>query len=63
MPKYPRRAKSKIKYHGREGRPVIHKSGTGKRYIMVRKRGGGTKRLYEGSAYRQNGRVRRLTLK
>jgi len=30
----------------REGYPVIHLSKTGREYIMVRKKGGGTKRLY-----------------
>ena len=41
-----KRSKKKMTYHGRTGRPVIHKTKTKKRYIMVRKKGGGTKRLY-----------------
>ncbi len=50
---YPRRSSRLIRYHGREGYPLIHRDErTGRFYIMVRKRGGGTKRLYEGSTYR-----------
>ncbi len=49
--KYPRRSKRFIKYHGRKGKPVIHKSKTGKTYIMVRAKGGGTKRLYKYQKY------------
>lgn len=41
----PRRSKKKLTYHGREGYPIIHYE-NGKAYIMVRKKGGGTKRLY-----------------
>lgn len=41
-----RRSKRKLTYHGRSGHPVIHETKKGKDYIMVRKRGGGTKRLY-----------------
>ena len=43
---YPHRSKHKFSYHMREGYPVIHLSKTGREYIMVRKKGGGTKRLY-----------------
>ena len=42
----PYRSKKTMTYHGRKGKPVIHTSTTGKKYIMVRKKGGGTKRLY-----------------
>lgn len=48
---YPRRAKSAITYHGRRGRPLIHVTKSDKEYIMVRAKGGGTKRLYAGSRY------------
>jgi len=40
------RSKTKMTYHGRSGYPVIHHSKTDRKYIMTRKRGGGTKRLY-----------------
>jgi len=40
------RSKTKMTFHGREGKPVIHHSQTGRKYIMTRKHGGGTKRLY-----------------
>ena len=43
--KYPRRGK-KITYHGRTGRPLLHKAKDGRIYIMVRKKGGGTRRRY-----------------
>jgi len=33
-------------YHGRGGYPVIHKTDKDRKYIMVRERGGGVKRLY-----------------
>ena len=54
------RTKNLIKYHRREGYPIIHSTKTPalvtygkepKRYITVRKTGGGVKRLYEGSKY------------
>ena len=45
------RTKHSITYHSRIGHPVIHTARTGRRYIMVRRSGGGTKRLYEGSRY------------
>lgn len=57
-----KRAKKIITYHGRKGRPVIHTSKTGKKYIMVRKKGGGVKRLYEGSKYTTNGKTKKLCL-
>ena len=47
------RTKNIIRYHGRSGRPKIHANKAGKRYIMVRKVGGGVKRLYEGSKYKE----------
>lgn len=40
-----KRSKLKLTYHGRSGHPVLHHSET-RTYIMVRKRGGGVKRLY-----------------
>ena len=52
----------KITYHGRSGRPIIHRTKNGKRYIMVRRKGGGTKRLYEGSKYRTNEQKKTLRL-
>ena len=58
-----KRTKKKITYHGRSGYPVIHTTKTGRRYIMVRAKGGGAKRLYEGSLYTENGnKVKRLSL-
>jgi hypothetical protein len=48
---YPRRSKLALTYHSRTGKPLIHMTDTNKRYIMVRAKGGGTKRLYEGSQY------------
>ena len=54
------RTKKKITYHGRSGYPTIHKTKTGKKYIMVRKKGGGVKRLYRGAKYKENGKVKRL---
>lgn len=60
---YPRRAKKAIVYHSRTGKPIIHQASNGGLYIMVRKRGGGVKRLFEGSLYTENGRVVRLNLK
>jgi len=40
------RSKKKMTYHGRTGYPLIHATRGGRLFIMVRKRGGGTKRLY-----------------
>lgn len=45
--KYPKRSKKVMEYHGRKGKPIIHKAETsGRKYIMVRKSPHGTKRLY-----------------
>jgi len=60
---YPRRSEKTITYHGRSGRPIIHQADSGRLYIMVRKKGGGVKRLYEGSRYRENGTTKVLSLK
>lgn len=57
-----RRTKKTISYHGRVGHPEIHHSKSGKKYIMVRAVGGGTKRLYEGSKYMSHGKIKRLRL-
>jgi len=38
-------------YHGRKGKPVIHRAKNGRTYVMVRKSGGGTKRLYNYQKY------------
>ena len=58
-----KRTKRLIKYHGRSGRPVIHTTKGGRKYIMVRAKGGkGVRRLYEGSKYQENGEVKRLVL-
>ena len=58
-----RRSAGVIDYHGRKGRPIIHMADSGKRYIMVRAKGGGVKRLYEGSKYTDGeGRAHRLRL-
>ena len=57
-----RRTKRVVKYHGRSGKPLLHKSKTGREYIMVRKKGGGVKRLYKGSKYLENGKPKRLKL-
>ncbi len=47
MGKSKRRSRRTLTYHGRSGHPVVHEAKTsGREYIMVRKRGGGTKRLY-----------------
>jgi len=46
MRKKAHRSRVKLTYHGRSGYPVIHYSSAGRAYIMVRKKGGGTKRLY-----------------
>lgn len=55
-----------ITYHGRTGRPVVHEEDS-RKYIMVRKKGGGTKRLYEGQVYYpgpkgERGKAQRLKL-
>jgi len=59
---YPRMAKNIISYHGRSGKPVIHKTKGGRLYIMVRATGGGTKRLYDGSKYTDDGKTKVLRL-
>ena len=51
MPRRRHRSKTRkstkvMTYHGRSGHPEIHTSGTNREYIMVRAKGGGTKRLY-----------------
>jgi len=56
------RTRKVIEYHGRRGRPVIHTAKNGKKFIMVRAPGGGVKRLYEGSKYATNGRIKVLRL-
>ena len=56
------RTKKKITYHGRTGYPIIHKTKKGRKYIMVRKKGGGVKRLYYGSKYTENGKMKRLEI-
>ena len=60
-----RRSPKRITYHGRSGHPLIHLAKSGIRYTMVRKKGGGVKRLYEGSKYITGGlrsAVKRLKL-
>jgi len=47
-----KRSNKSIDYHGRKGKPMIHAASNGKKFIMVRKKGGGVKRLYQGSKYR-----------
>lgn len=45
------KATKNIVYHGRKGKPTIHLTkDLLKPYIMVRKKGGGVKRLYLGTA-------------
>ena len=51
-----KRAEKAISYHGRKGKPMVHETEEGRRYIMVRKSGGGTKRLYSGSRYKTDGK-------
>jgi hypothetical protein len=46
MTKKVHRSRKKLTYHGRSGYPIIHYTEKGRRYIMVRKSGGGMKRLY-----------------
>lgn len=50
---YPKRSSWIVRYHGREGRPVVHQDErTSRLYIMVRApKGRGVRRLYEGSTY------------
>lgn len=49
----PKRTTKSILYHGRRGRPIIHTATSGKKYIIVRAKDGGVKRLYEGSLYHE----------
>ena len=58
-----KKPKKLITYHGRTGRPIIHTTAGGRKFIMVRAKGGGVKRLYEGSNYRVNGTSKRLVLR
>ena len=46
------RSKNEITYHNRSGHPKIHANKAGRRYILVRKVGGGVKRLYVGSEFK-----------
>jgi len=58
-----KRSKKTIDYHGRKGKPVVHTTKNGSRkYIMVRKKNGGVKRLYQGSKY-QTGENKIVRLK
>lgn len=59
-----KRTSRAITYHGRTGHPVIHTTADGRKYIMVRAKGGGTKRLYNGSKYwgRNRRDIRKLSL-
>jgi len=60
-----RRTPKTITYHGRKGHPLIHITTSGARFIMVRKAGGGVRRLYEGSKYavdRAGRTIKRLKL-
>jgi len=56
------RAKKSKMYHGRVGRPIIHITKSGRKFVMVRAKGGGVKRLYSGSKYQENGATKRLVL-
>ena len=56
------RAKKEKLYHGRKGRPIIHITKSGRKFVMVRKPGGGTRRLYDGSKYQEDGAVKCLVL-
>jgi len=63
-----KRSKKTIDYHGRKGKPVVHTTKAGfkgngsRKYIMVRKKNGGVKRLYQGSKY-QTGENKIVRLK
>jgi len=60
-----KRTAKAILYHGRKGHPLIHLAASGARFIMVRGKGGGVKRLYEGSKYDQGKagkKIKRLRL-
>ena len=58
----PKRSKKKITYHGRSGYPIVHETEDGRKYTMVRATNGGTKRLYEGSEYSENKKIKKLKL-
>ena len=58
----PQRKKTSTTYHGIKGKPIVHKTNEGRKYIMVRKKGGGTKRLYKGSKYSTKGKIKILKL-
>lgn len=57
-----KRSSKAITYHGRTGKPIIHYTNSGRKYIMVRAKGGGTKRLYNGSLYSTGKVPMRLSL-
>lgn len=40
------RSRKQMTYHGRVGYPMVHTSDAGREFIMVRKKGGGTKKLF-----------------
>jgi hypothetical protein len=40
----------------------VHTTKTGRKYIMIRRSGGGTRRMYDGTTYRENGKIRTLRL-
>lgn len=55
---YPYRSKQWFHWHGRVGHPLIHLDlKTGETYVMVRAKGGGTKRLYDYQKYLRNSRA------
>ena len=57
------RTRRTVQYHGRKGRPVVHKDKSGDKYIMVRHPSEkGVKRLYSGSKYKVDGETKRLKL-
>ena len=58
-----KRLKRTIKYHGRAGKPMVHTTATGRKYIMVRAKGGGVKRLYEGSLYTEGRGGKKIKLR
>lgn len=53
-------SKKSITYHGRAGHPKVHRTKRGRKYIMVRKPGGGVKRLYQGTKYLIHKRAKAL---
>lgn len=57
-----KRTKKRITYHKRIGYPIMHNTKTGRKYVMVRKKSSGVKRLYEGSKYSVDGKVKVLKL-